>query len=161
MDQITEKYYPPGTPRIEEIAKQRTSLLLVNSNSRMGYTRADIPAVVESGGLHCAPAKPLPPELEDFMATSGEFGVIYFSLGSTIRGISLPETIRRGILNVFRKLPQKILWKWEGNMTDLPHNVLTSKWIPQQDVLGMTNRKYVCPQCFIFRKKLYFQDIQN
>lgn len=138
LNKVTKQYFPPGTPTIEEVAKQRTSLLFVNSQSNMGYTRSNVPAVVESGGIHITPAKPLPEQMENFMASSGKFGVIFFSLGSTIRSNSLPDNIRRGILNVFRKLPQKILWKWEGNMTDLPPNVMTSKWVPQQDILGKT-----------------------
>lgn len=129
------QYFPSGTSSVQESAK-RTALLLMNYQSKMGYSRTNIPTAIEIGGLHCTSAKALPPDLEEFMESSGSFGVIYFSLGSTIRGVALPENIRKEILQVFSKLPQKVLWKWEGNMTDLPPNVKISKWLPQQDILG-------------------------
>lgn len=38
---------------------------------------------------------------------------------------------------VFRQLPQRVLWKWEGeDMPDLPLNVKLARWLPQQDLLG-------------------------
>ena len=45
-------------------------------------------------------------------------------------------------LEVFSKLKQKVLWKWETEKMDgLPKNVMLSKWLPQQDVLGHPNVK--------------------
>ena len=44
---------------------------------------------------------------------------------------------RRTLLNVFGKLKQKVIWKWETEqMEDKPKNVMLHKWLPQQDVLG-------------------------
>ena len=35
-----------------------------------------------------------------------------------------------------------ILWKWdEDNIADLPKNVMTQKWVPQQDILAHPNLK--------------------
>lgn len=39
--------------------------------------------------------------------------------------------------NVFKKLPQRVLWKIElKQMPDLPSNVMTKKWVPQLNILG-------------------------
>lgn len=135
LNEITRKYYPEGTPPIED-AFQKTQLIFTNTVSKTGYARPNIPAVVESGGLHCRPAKPLPNDLEAFMESSGDYGVVYFSLGSTVKGESMPRDLQESILRVFGKLPQKILWKFEGEIENLPPNVRVLKWIPQQDVLG-------------------------
>jgi len=41
-------------------------------------------------------------------------------------------------MNVFAKLPQKIIWKWEDEEPEqLPKNIMMAKWLPQQDLLGM------------------------
>ena len=49
----------------------------------------------------------------------------------------LPENYRKMFLNVFSKLKQRVLWKWETEQMDgLPPNVKLSKWLPQADVLG-------------------------
>ena len=52
------------------------------------------------------------------------------------------EDKRKALLNVFGKLKQKVLWKWETeHMDDKPPNVMLHKWLPQQDVLGHPNVK--------------------
>lgn len=49
-------------------------------------------------------------------------------------------------LNTFKKLKQRILWKWEDdNLPGKPNNVMTAKWLPQTDILGSykTNKNIV------------------
>ena len=76
-------------------------------------------------------------DLEDYVNSSGPDGFILFSMGSAIRGSTMPDKKRKMILGAFAKLKQKILWKWETEeMPDLPPNVKLSKWLPQQDILG-------------------------
>lgn len=48
---------------------------------------------------------------------------------------TLPEHIQNTFKNVFRKIPQRVLWKYEGEMEDKPTNVMTDNWFPQRDVL--------------------------
>lgn len=66
-----------------------------------------------------------------------ENGVIYFCMGSLLRGESLPAKTRQMFLNVFDKIPQRILWKWEGELPGKPLNVMIRKWMPQRDILGI------------------------
>ena len=43
-------------------------------------------------------------------------------------------------IEAFRNLGDlSVLWKWDAAVPDLPANVLTSAWLPQQDVLGHPN----------------------
>ena len=54
----------------------------------------------------------------------------------------MPDEVRLKFLNVFSRLKQRVLWKWETEfMPGLPPNVKLSKWVPQQDVLGHPNTK--------------------
>ena len=76
-------------------------------------------------------------DLDKFFDGAGEHGFIYFSMGSALKGSMMPEKYRKMFLNVFSKLKQRVLWKWETEkMDDLPANVKLSKWVPQPDVLG-------------------------
>lgn len=67
-------------------------------------------------------------------------GVIFFTFGSVVSITSLPENIQKAFKEAFAQVPQKVLWKYEGEMKDKPKNVITRKWFPQRDIL----RKYVC-----------------
>ena len=69
-------------------------------------------------------------------------GKIFFqpwqvSFGSVLTGSDMPDGIRLALLDVFGRLKQRVLWKWETEtMADKPANVMLSKWLPQQDILG-------------------------
>jgi glucuronosyltransferase len=75
--------------------------------------------------------------LQKFIEGAKE-GVIYFSMGSLVRSETFPEEKLRAFLDAFSELPQRILWKTD-NIPGLPKNVMTSKWLPQFDILSMTN----------------------
>lgn len=70
----------------------------------------------------------------DFIEESPH-GVIYFTFGSIIQLSSLPEHIIKSFKEAFANVPQKVLWKYEGEMNDVPKNVMIKKWFPQRDIL--------------------------
>lgn len=40
-------------------------------------------------------------------------------------------------LRVFKKLKQRVIWKWEDDhLAGKPDNVMIGKWLPQNDILG-------------------------
>uniref|UniRef100_A0A8C6MQ97 UDP-glucuronosyltransferase n=1 Tax=Mus spicilegus TaxID=10103 RepID=A0A8C6MQ97_MUSSI len=87
------------------------------------------------GGLHCRPAKPLREDIEDFVQSSGEHGVVVFSLGSMVG--SLTEERANVIAAGLAQIPQKILWRFEGKKPEtLGSNTRLYRWIPQNDLLG-------------------------
>lgn len=63
-------------------------------------------------------------------------GAVFFSLGSVMKGSTVPENKKAAFLNVFKGLEEIVLWKWEGEFLDKPSNLYTSKWFPQSDLLG-------------------------
>jgi len=64
-------------------------------------------------------------------------GVIYFSFGSTVKMDSLPAKMQTSLLEAFAELPQRILWKYDGEvMENQPNNVMIKKWFPQRDIMG-------------------------
>ncbi|XP_052054655.1 UDP-glucuronosyltransferase 2B1-like [Apodemus sylvaticus] len=92
------------------------------------------------GGLHCKPAKPLPKEMEEFVQSSGEHGVVVFSLGSMIK--NLTEEKANIVASALAQIPQKVLWRFDGKKPDtLGSNTRLYKWIPQNDLLGHPKAK--------------------
>lgn len=75
-------------------------------------------------------------DILEFMDNSPN-GVIFFTLGSIVPISSLPENTKKIILEVLGKVPQRVLLKYEEEITyDLPKNVMTRKWFPQRDILS-------------------------
>lgn len=125
----------PNAPRTVDL-ERNISFVMTNTHPAMHHSRPTMPYYKEVGCLHCTPAKPLPKELEDFMQSSGDDGVIFFSLGSVTKGENMPMDMRDKIVEGFRQLPQKVLWKYEKPIPNLPKNIKLTKWAPQQDILG-------------------------
>ncbi|XP_072797010.1 UDP-glucuronosyltransferase 2B31-like isoform X3 [Vicugna pacos] len=92
------------------------------------------------GGLHCRPAKPLPMEMEEFVQSSGEDGIVVFTLGSIVTNIT--EERANVIASALAQIPQKVLWRYDGKKPDtLGPNTRLYKWIPQNDLLGHPKTK--------------------
>ncbi|KAJ8343469.1 hypothetical protein SKAU_G00307980 [Synaphobranchus kaupii] len=99
------------------------------------FPRPTMPNVVYIGGFQCKPAKPLPQDLEEFVQSSGEHGVIIMSLGTLVG--QLPRDIAEEIAAAFAELPQKIIWRHTGERPEtLGNNTLLVQWMPQNDLLG-------------------------
>uniref|UniRef100_A0A8D9ARR1 UDP-glucuronosyltransferase 2B14 n=1 Tax=Cacopsylla melanoneura TaxID=428564 RepID=A0A8D9ARR1_9HEMI len=116
----------------------RTSFLSCFDSRITNYVRPVQPKIVEVGPLHLIEPKPLDQKLQAWM-NEAPAGVIYFSLGSNMKGTSMGDFRRRAFLKAFARLPQyRVLWKWESEdvMEGQPENVLLKKWMPQQDVLA-------------------------
>ncbi|CAG7720378.1 unnamed protein product, partial [Allacma fusca] len=112
----------PTLPSVSEIEKN-ASIVLINSQISFNPPRPLMPDIIEVGGMHLLPAKPVPKELDAFLNGSKD-GFILFSMGSALKGSMMPENYRKMFLNVFSKLKQRVLWKWETEkMDDLPPNV--------------------------------------
>lgn len=58
---------------------------------------------------------------------------------------TLPKHVQRTFINSLAQVPQRVLWKYDGEIKDLPDNIMTRKWFPQRDILresGVTNVFY-------------------
>uniref|UniRef100_A0A2M3ZEA6 Putative udp-glucuronosyltransferase 1-1 n=1 Tax=Anopheles braziliensis TaxID=58242 RepID=A0A2M3ZEA6_9DIPT len=124
-------------PNVADLEKS-ISVILVNSHPTLNRPRPTIRGLVDIGGAHIRPVKPLDPELRTFIDGAGEHGVIYFSLGAYMQSAVMPADKRRAILNVFGTLPQRVIWKFEDEnlQKEAPPNVLIRKWAPQNDILA-------------------------
>ncbi|VVC33548.1 UDP-glucuronosyl/UDP-glucosyltransferase [Cinara cedri] len=112
----------------------KPSITFTNTHFITEPSRPLPPDVVQIGGIHLVPPKEIPKDVLEFIEDS-PYGVIYFSFGSIVSMASLPENLQTAFRETFRKIPQRVLWKYEGEMKDKPRNVMTKKWFPQRDIL--------------------------
>jgi hypothetical protein len=140
MEALYRKYVRPDLPGVEEL-ERNSSLALINSHINFVPPRPLTPDVIEVGGMHLRDAKPLAKEFKDF-CDGAKDGVILFSMGTVLPLSKMPEKRLNAFLNAFAKLKQRVIMKWETEpIPNLPKNIMLSKWIPQQDILGHNNTR--------------------
>ncbi|XP_042559879.1 UDP-glucuronosyltransferase 2A1-like [Clupea harengus] len=119
---------------------QDADIWLMRNDFTFEFPRPTMPNVVYMSGFHCKPTRTLPVDLEEFVQSSGEHGVIIMSLGTLFA--ELPSDISEEIAAAFAQLPQKVIWRHKGaKPSSLGNNTLLVDWIPQNDLLGHPKTK--------------------
>ncbi|KAI4887101.1 hypothetical protein NFI96_025747 [Prochilodus magdalenae] len=113
----------------------KADIWLIRTYWDFEYPRPLLPNFIYVGGMHCRPAKPLPQDMEEFVQSSGDDGIVVFTLGSFVRNMTKERS--NVIASAFAQIPQKVLWKHSGEKPDtLAPNTRIYDWIPQNDLLG-------------------------
>lgn len=134
QDKLLKKYYS-NAPDLQDLLNN-VSLVLLNSHESFNQPVPYVPNMIDIGGYHVDPPKPLPKDLQNFMDAAKE-GVIYFSMGSNLKPSKIPSQTKQAILKVLGSRKEKVLWKWdEESIPNQPENIKLSTWFPQQDILG-------------------------
>ncbi|XP_074130810.1 UDP-glucuronosyltransferase 2B17-like isoform X1 [Sminthopsis crassicaudata] len=118
----------------------KAEMWLIRTYWDFEFPRPYLPNFEFVGGLHCKPAKPLPEDMEKFVQSSGEHGIVVFSLGSMVK--NLTDEKSNLIAAALAQIPQKVLWRYKGKKpATLGPNTRTFDWIPQNDLLGHPKTK--------------------
>lgn len=143
-DELVEKYFGSGVKFYHML--QGADIWLMRVDFVFEFPRPTMPNIAYIGGFQCKPSSPLPPELEEFVHSSGDHGFIVMSLGTLVKG--LPKDITSKIAAAFAQLPQKVIWRHAGEKPDnLGNNTLLLKWLPQNDLLGHPKIKAFVSHC--------------
>nr|ADC91957.1 UDP glucuronosyltransferase 2 family polypeptide b1 isoform 4 [Danio rerio] len=130
---FTERIYRRPTSYCEMMG--RADIWLIRTYWDFEFPRPFVPNFKYIGGLHCTPAKPLPKDMEEFVQSSGDDGIVVFTLGSMIDKV--PKEMSNRIASALAQIPQKVLWRYGGEKPDtLGENTRIYKWMPQNDLLG-------------------------
>ncbi|CAE1292247.1 UGT [Acanthosepion pharaonis] len=136
------KDYVPGRPDIpfEDLFRQ-AELFIVDSDVFLDPALPALPNVKYIGGMASQPAEPLQGNILDFINASKN-GVIVVSPGSLISW----EIHARKMEEAFSKIKYDVVWKHSNSSYSRP-NVLLTKWLPQNDLLGHPNTKLFITHC--------------
>ncbi|XP_051799941.1 UDP glucuronosyltransferase 5 family, polypeptide G1 isoform X1 [Acanthochromis polyacanthus] len=130
---LLQRHFPPGTDLVS--LQHGADIWLLRADFVFEFPRPTMPNVVYIGGFQCKEAKPLPADLEAFMQSSGEHGVVVMSLGTIVSALS--REVTEAIAAAFAQLPQKVIWRFVGEKPSfVGNNTLLVKWLPQKDLLG-------------------------
>ncbi|KAK5639955.1 hypothetical protein RI129_010766 [Pyrocoelia pectoralis] len=140
QEKVAKKHFGYDTP-IQAVI-ENASLLFINTDPIFHPVRPLPPNVIPIGGnVARIPVKPLQEGLKNFLDEAVD-GFIYFSLGSNVKSKDIPTHTMEVILETFKELPYKVLWKYELNdLPNKPGNVIISKWVSQMEVLNHLNLK--------------------
>ncbi|XP_049337951.1 UDP glucuronosyltransferase 5 family, polypeptide G1 [Astyanax mexicanus] len=132
-DKLLKTHFPPGS---DLLTMQRTAdIWLMRIDFVFDFPRPSMPNFVYIGGFQCRQAQAISAELEDFVQSSGEHGVVVMSFGVMVT--ALPKEITEAIASAFARLPQKVIWRYMGERpSSLGNNTLLLDWLPQNDLLG-------------------------
>ena len=135
-----QEAFPGQIPDDYEVwNKERTVLSLANSNVATHGTWPSYENNVEIGGIHCKPGEELPADLKKYMDSHPE-GVVLVSFGSALSASQLKPEQQKMFKATFKELGTPVIWKWDSDdLTDMPENVMVSKWLPQNDLLAHPN----------------------
>lgn len=142
-DRLMKKFFPKNKKSLEQILANDVCLGFTNNHFTLSLPRPYSPNMIEIGGIHLHMEKggKLPEEFKQFLDSATD-GVIVFSLGSILRASEWKEKDRQAFINVFSKLKQKVIWRYDlPNADQLPKNILGRSWIPQKEILAHPNVK--------------------
>ncbi|XP_042305319.1 LOW QUALITY PROTEIN: UDP-glucuronosyltransferase 1A1-like [Sceloporus undulatus] len=127
---------------VKELYSQ-ASIWLLRYDFVFEYPRPIMPNMVFIGGINCRRESPLIQEFEAIVNQSGEHGIVVFSLGSMVSEIPMKKAME--IAEGLGTIPQTVLWRYTGetppNLAQAPKVV---KWLPQNDLLGMSGQRIKC-----------------
>ncbi|XP_071352008.1 UDP-glucuronosyltransferase 2C1-like [Trachinotus anak] len=141
LSSITEPHYKPVVkqyfgPDVDySTFFLDADIWLMRNDFVFEFPRPTMPNIVYMGGFQCKPPKLLPADLEEFVQSSGDHGVIMMTLGTLVS--KLPQDVAEEIAAAFAQLPQKVVWRYKGQRpANLGNNTLLVNWLPQNDLLG-------------------------
>uniref|UniRef100_A0A8C6LUH6 UDP-glucuronosyltransferase 2A2-like n=1 Tax=Nothobranchius furzeri TaxID=105023 RepID=A0A8C6LUH6_NOTFU len=132
-----DKYYSEvrGTPTSACKMMGNADIWLMRTYWDFDFPRPFLPNFKFVGGIHCKPSKPLPKHMEKFVESSGDDGIVVFSLGTMVKNLTSDKA--NMIASALAQVPQKVLWRYSGTKPDtLGSNTKLYDWIPQNDLLG-------------------------
>uniref|UniRef100_A0A8D1AT93 glucuronosyltransferase n=1 Tax=Sus scrofa TaxID=9823 RepID=A0A8D1AT93_PIG len=146
--QLWDQFYSEvlGRPTTLCETMGKAEIWLIRTYWDFEFPRPYLPNFEFVGGLHCKPAKPLPKEMEEFVQSSGEDGIVVFTLGSMVK--NLTEARADLIASALAQIPQKVLWRYKGKKPEtLGANTRLYEWIPQNDLLGHPQTRAFITHC--------------
>ncbi|KAH8241267.1 hypothetical protein KR032_005718 [Drosophila birchii] len=136
---VFKKFFGYSAEMQDEL-RSRFSVILINSHFSMGRVRANVPNLIEVGGLHLSETpEPCDEQLQIFM-DEAEHGVIYLSMGLDILVRYLPPNMQQPLLQAFSRLKQRVVWKSEiSAISNNSNNIYVIPNAPQREILAHSN----------------------
>ncbi|XP_035147575.2 UDP-glucuronosyltransferase 3A1 isoform X1 [Callithrix jacchus] len=139
FDNTIKEHFTEGSRPVLSHLLRKAELWFVNSDFAFDFARPLLPNTVYVGGLMEKPIKPVPQDLENFIANFGDAGFVLVAFGSTL-DIYESQEVLKNMHSAFAQLPQGVIWKCQSSRwpkdVHLATNVKIMDWLPQSDLLA-------------------------
>ncbi|KAK1891964.1 UDP-glucuronosyltransferase 2A2 [Dissostichus eleginoides] len=100
----------------------RADIWLMRTYWDFDFPRPFLPNFKFVGGIHCRPAKPLPEDMEEFVQSSGDAGIVVFTLGSFIKNITTEKgnMVASALAQIPKRYKEKAMWLSTSIFHDRP-----------------------------------------
>ncbi|XP_053996057.1 UDP-glucosyltransferase 2-like [Hylaeus anthracinus] len=137
QQKIAEEYFG-NIPSLLEIQKN-TSLVFVNQMEGLAAAKPKLPNMISYNPSYFNEnPKSLPQDLKQFVDDATN-GFVYFSLGGNAMSSHLTSETVQLFLDVFARLPYRVVWKYERELPTKPDNVYIAPWFSQLSILSHAN----------------------
>ncbi|KAK0426594.1 hypothetical protein QR680_009791 [Steinernema hermaphroditum] len=127
----------------------QAAFVITNTDPLLDFPRPITERLVNIGGI----TVPTPKPLDDYWekVVTQRKATILFSFGSVAQSYTMPSEMKKAVLETFQRFPEvTFIWKYEIDedevAKDVP-NVVTNKWVPQNDLLAHPNLKLFVTHC--------------
>ncbi|CEF60004.1 UDP-glucuronosyl/UDP-glucosyltransferase family-containing protein [Strongyloides ratti] len=115
-----------------------SAFFVSNDDPIVSYSTPQCPKILRLGGLLIGKPKPLNNEFDKLLNIREKNVIISF--GSIAKSCLMTDEMKLGMVKIFKSFPNiTFIWKYEEDRPDILNgieNVVTSKWIPQVDLLN-------------------------
>ena len=136
--------YVPEKPlkKFKDIVRDSEMVFLIYEIFCLDYPRVSAPNYKYLGPSTASPVKLLPENIEEFIE-GAEHGIVVMTLGSFTAWQFTWKILRDKMFTAFGRLKQRVIIQYslEGNVVNIPDNILLLKWVPQNDILGHPKTK--------------------
>jgi len=133
---VMEKFRRYGYFSSLDELMSKSVLWLLTKDVVLDYARPMMPNMVNVGGLTVKRSSgKLPPDIQNFI-DGAKKGIVLVTFGSMPS--SLPVHLVEKFSSAFRQLHgYRVIWRLSNkDQVELPDNVMTSQWLPQNDILA-------------------------
>ncbi|XP_068605440.1 UDP-glucuronosyltransferase 1A1-like [Brachionichthys hirsutus] len=131
FDVMAHRFFGEKVSTAEVLSE--SDVWLLRTDTIFETPRPVMPNMIHIGGINCNIRNPLPEGLESWLG--GGHGFVVFTLGSLVS--QMPEEKTSVFLEAFRQIPQKVIWRYAGQVPNhVPDNVKMMDWVPQNDLLA-------------------------
>ncbi|XP_030027355.2 UDP-glycosyltransferase UGT4 [Manduca sexta] len=135
INQMFKEHFPYKRIELVEGRKERLKMVFAYQHFSVTGARLLAPQLLEIGGIHVGKPKPVPKDIETFLANA-KHGAIYVSFGTYLKPYTMSEKKLQQFLSAFRQMPYTFIWKIDNiTIPEGYNNIHIGSWWPQLDIL--------------------------